>query len=339
MKSSADGSFELSAKAGDDQYLVVQMREFMRVTKIDVTAGVNTVSNADSSLPRRNLPAQGAVHPQRSRWAWGLSTARSIRWLASDWGKSPRRGKLENGSEPFDVWSHANPDDFETFDVDPPDLAGTLAELVSDPALLGRYHILFIPCTYPMVEELILGDDAILANIRDWVAAGGMLYVSHFSVNWVEKAFPSYQVLYRDGAGRPSFNIATGLADATIGDSKLEAWLDALPDALKDVNPIQPIPGLFDFPTLANLPVFPVGDPRIVIRSPLPQVIGPDSTGMLMNIGHRMWMTTTIEGGAVPVVAVARKKTGTSTASPFMVAAACSTTADTWISASNPTWV
>ena len=78
-----------------------------------------------------------------------------------------------------------------------------------------------------------------IQNIRDWVAAGGRWYVSDWSNEWLQMVFPEYQDLNGwDGSiGSADNGSYDSLAD--ILDPGLLEWLEALPEAFVDINPLK----------------------------------------------------------------------------------------------------
>jgi hypothetical protein len=66
----------------------------------------------------------------------------------------------------------------------------TLTNLVSDLDRMLTYDIIFIPCSGSS-NTAALQDENVLRNIRDFVAAGGKLYVTDWSGEWSDNVFPA----------------------------------------------------------------------------------------------------------------------------------------------------
>ena len=285
VTSAADGSFSISTTAADARYLVVRKGEFMRVTQLDVKEGDNTLDKTFTALPSANDPTQGQYIPKIALAVGQYDKMEDV-LSKIGLGTTNDTGTFQPGSEQFDIWDHDGAAGL--IGATP---KGTLLELISDPEKLAQYHIIFIPCASAAIEHQVLTDDALVKNIRDWVEKGGRWYASDWSVNWIEKVFPDYQALVRASDGDPLLTEEYD-ADSTVVDPDLEAWLAALPDALKDVNPLQEF--ALGLPTLADLPNFLTTGHYSAVLNPLPQVIGTDTDGNPVNLGHRAW----IEGKA-----------------------------------------
>ena len=75
--------------------------------------------------------------------------------------------------------------------------------LVEDLDTMLQYHVIFFPCAVADTID-ILGDEAVLRNVRDYVAAGGRLYVSDWSAEWVDNVFPTQVQLANDDEPVPN---------------------------------------------------------------------------------------------------------------------------------------
>ena len=129
---------------------------------------------------------------------------------------------------------------------------GTLESLVRDGNKMRQYHIIFIPCSGDAFTAA-LQDQTVLRNIRDFVKAGGKLYVTDWSGEWMDNVFPAQIELGAFGFGggigpktdtpASAYNAATDTwntsafgdadgdaydsNDAGVLDAKLGAWLGA----------------------------------------------------------------------------------------------------------------
>ncbi len=144
-------------------------------------------------------------------------------------------GNLSQGTEYFSIYR----------DSDLDSLAGykSAADLLTDPAEMERYRLIFINCGEHNPEdpnslpiEDLLKQKAVRDNIRRYVDWGGKIYVTDQSYDFLEAAFPEFiDFLGSDGTSANSIeasNVAeTGEAGltvtASVNDELLGEWLDA----------------------------------------------------------------------------------------------------------------
>ncbi len=273
-----DGTFTLNTQSAEDRYLVVRKGQFMRVTPIDIAEGPTPLVGNITMLPGENNPGAGLYIP---RIAVGYGSFDRIEDALGKFGLGQTNivGFEENlvpGTEPFDIWDNGGSPGSDGFTSQ-----GTFDQLVADPALLDDYHIIFVPCSG---DTYLSGlDMAAIQNIRDWVADGGRWYVADWANEWMEHVFPDYQTL----EGEP--NAADGGAydsNATVLDPDLLAWLQALPNGLKDINPLNDEihPTLFDLPGFVT-----TVDNWSVIEQVHPIMID-DGMGGMVDVGHKVWL-------------------------------------------------
>lgn len=281
-----DGSFALSAPSGSGQYLVVEKGQFRRVTALDVTEGSTPLNIGLTTLPTNYLPASGEFIPKIAvavgnydRLEDGLA-----KLGLGDVQNSGAGEELVGGTQTFDTWSHGGPAVAGS--------KGDFAQLISTPALLDQYHIIFVPCA----GDLALGtlnDPTVTQNVRDWVAKGGKWYVSDWSNEFIDVPFGQYQEFYKD----PSADLL-GAYDSTgtVLDGPLEAWLSSLPPGLKDINPIN---GGGGHPTVTSLPNIELVENWSGIES-VPSVLVGDGMGGEIDVGHKVWVEGPGNGSSVP---------------------------------------
>lgn len=107
-------------------------------------------------------------------------------------------------------------------------------DFVSNADNLSEYDIIFINCGNS--AELLAQDDAIKANLQEYVEEGGKLYVTDWSYGFIEQPFPSFMDFLDGGddAETPETHAAakqgTGgiTVDADVQDDTLASWLDAV---------------------------------------------------------------------------------------------------------------
>ncbi len=271
-----DGTFDLDTHSGDARYLVVRKGQFMRVTQINIAAGNTNLAPALTTLPGTNNPAAGQYIPLI---AVGYGSYDRIEDALGKFGLgqtniSNMEETLIPGTEPFDIWDNGGGNG--GFAVQ-----GTFAQLIADPNRLDDYHIIFVPCSSDTFLNSL--NAAAIANIRDWVAAGGRWYVADWSNEWMEHVFPDYQTL----DGEPN-NADGGSYDsnATVLDPDMLAWLMALPAALKDINPLNDE----SHPTLNTLPAFVTTVDNWSVVEQVHPILVDDGMGGQADVGHRVWL-------------------------------------------------
>jgi hypothetical protein len=108
--------------------------------------------------------------------------------------------------------------------------------LLRDPARMKGYNIIFINCTENVFEDL-LADASVRTNVLDYVAAGGRLYVTDWSYDYIEQIESFSSVIdFEPGASgatpEPANAAAIGsggeVIQARVLDEKLAEWLRAV---------------------------------------------------------------------------------------------------------------
>ncbi len=278
----ADGSFSLPLSAGPGKYLVVQKGQFLRITPYDVPAGVTAVNDAFTSLPAENNPAAGEYIPLIAVGNGSYDRIEDAlgKFGLGDTSIAAMEERLVPGTEQFHLWDNGEDPEYEGFVSQ-----GTFEELVSDPELLAQYHIIFVPCSY---DDYVgaLSNPANVDNIRNWVAAGGRWYVADWSNEWLQMVFPEYQELQNwDGSvGSADNGSYDSLAD--VLDDGLLAWLEALPPALKDINPLNDEP----HPAIDQLPQVMTVDNWSGITMINPVLVDDPDGGGQVDAGHKVWL-------------------------------------------------
>lgn len=273
-----DGTFELDTQAGNGRYLVVRKGQFMRVSQIDIVEGSAVLTPVLTTLPGTNDPAAGLYIP---RIAVGYGSFDRIEDALGKFGlgQTSIAGFEENlvpNSEPFDIWDNGGSPGGDGFTSQ-----GTFAQLISDPSRLDDYHIIFVPCSSDTYLSSL--DAATIGNIRDWVAAGGRWYVADWANEWMEHVFPDYQTL----TGEPNAaDVGAYDSNATVQDPDLLAWLMALPNPLKDINPLNDE----SHPTLFDLPGFVTTVDNWSVIQQVHPVLVDDGMGGQADVGHKVWL-------------------------------------------------
>lgn len=282
-----DGSFEVPAYAGEG-FLVVTKGQFMRVTEVTVDEGENSFDSEITSLPPENIPTEGLYIP-RIALAWGsydrLEDALGKLGLADTIIQDFQQDFVP-GTEQFDVWDNGGA--VET------DSMGTFAQLLGSYTLMEQYHIIFVPCSDDSSLSA-LNDPANVDNVRRWVENGGKFYVSDWSAEFVDLAFGQYQTFYEE-AGSPDL-LDVYDSTATVLDDDLNAWLEALPEGLKNINPLNGPDAAY--PTVNAPPTIETVDNWSGIAA-TPEVLVDDGMGGQINVGHKVWIEGPGNGSSVP---------------------------------------
>ncbi|MCC6526763.1 MAG: hypothetical protein IT373_29210 [Polyangiaceae bacterium] len=209
--SAPDGTFVLPAYVTGPQYLVVQKGQFRRVRQVDVVAGNQAVAPALTTMPGAMDKANGDDTPKMAIvvGAW------------DDIGASLGKLGLEPGS--FDLFQYAWPPD--------PASPWNPDKILHDPAVMNRYHIVFMPCdssdgttcAYSMAE-----DAATHSTLAEFVGQGGKIYVTDYSYDYIREVWPEYLDWVNQTAAFGSACLpGSYTAPAVVNDSDMSAWLAA----------------------------------------------------------------------------------------------------------------
>jgi hypothetical protein len=284
--SRADGSFDLPLESGL-WWIAVQKGQFLRVTEIAVEPGQNPLADELTSLPDRDAPSQGEYIPKIAM-AWGSYDRLEDGLAKLGLGDTlidadSFRETLVPGTEQFDVWDNAGGD----LDLDE---IGDFDELLHDANLLEQYHIVFVPCSNDFTLDGL--DLQAKGNLREWVERGGKLYVSDWSNEFLGETFSQYQDFWKKAgkADLPDRYDSTG----TVLDPNLLAWLEALPQGLKDINPKNDD----DFPTINDLPLIETVNNWSGIEA-TPSVLVDDGKGGKIDVGHKVWVEGPGDGSII----------------------------------------
>jgi len=305
----AKGRFELTGVTPGSHRLVIEKAQFRLETTVEVPAdrGV-ALAAAQTTLPSRHDPASGQWIP-RVAIAIGDSDA-----VEDIFGKM---GILEVGSDGrvleasfagtdrVDLWG--NP-------IDPPFPAvhkGRITDLFGDLTKMKRYHIIFVPCNYES-DVTPLTQPRIRQNIQDYVAAGGKLYVTDWSAEWADAAFPEF-LGFDPSQDTTAAMVSSGVINPGDGDfghfalhakatdATLAAWLDGQKAPL-----VVPIGGEEeDFPSRYEEGVID-GDDFIIegswslIRSTPEVRVGTDPAGMPIMAAAKTWISGDYNGSYYP---------------------------------------
>ena len=216
------GEFDLSAYAVGSYQLVVQKGAFRRVRPFQVVAGSSVVPRELSTLPGKSDKSHGDDIPKMAVMvgAWD-AIENSLAKLGL--GNVNGKGQLDRSSASFDLFENAFP---------PNPKAKDPQKLLNDPAILSQYQIVFLPCSGSdgvTCNDNQPGAPGVQKNLQDFVAAGGKLYATDYSYEYVRQPWPAYVDWQDEQSSLGSACQATAYdAPATIEDKGLGDWLGAI---------------------------------------------------------------------------------------------------------------
>jgi len=239
----ADGSFELDAGRGS-AYLVVQKGAFRRVRSITLTGGAQPVPAAMTTLPAITDKAAGDDVPKIAvlLGAWDpieLVLARMGLKATITKGLLGKAQVLSKDAPSFAIYGAHFPG--ETTPYPAP------ITLLTDPKEIGKYHIVFIPCSgsttsgedpnAPKCSGVYASTPKVKSTLNEFVQKGGRLYVSDWSYEYVRQVFPGALTWRGETTTVGSACAAGGGEQAVSGaDSGLAAWLAAQTQTLASVK-------------------------------------------------------------------------------------------------------
>ncbi|PRQ08166.1 hypothetical protein [Enhygromyxa salina] len=257
----ADGSFSFPAHSGQGLQLVVQKGQFLRIVSLDVNPGMNQIPNDQSNLPGEWNPGAGMWIPRIAVYETNPDAVYNV--LAKfGLGQVAGNGALVPGTEQFTL-------------IDDNDQGAFMDDLVD----MSQYHIIFVPCAstkyWGGAPNIPNGR---IDNIRAYVESGGKWYATDHSNEYIEGPFPSYQQFHNPGMPdiQPAYT-----SNGTVLDPELLAWLEALPDPLKNIGGGNPT--LFQLPNLTTEKNYSGIDE-------VSDVWVEDMMGQNVNVGHRVWV-------------------------------------------------
>jgi hypothetical protein len=178
----ADGHFQVGVLTPGTYWLVIQKGQFRSERQVELIAGTRALTDAETVLPSRRDLAAGQTIP---RIAVAVGNNDSIQDIL---------GKLGLGTVGDDGALTSTDGELDFYTNGGADLGlamGTLRQLVGDlgaPAPVPhRVH----PVRRSTPTSPRCAIRQVLRNLRDYVAAGGKLYVTDWSGEWMDDVFPA----------------------------------------------------------------------------------------------------------------------------------------------------
>lgn len=262
--SAPDGAFELEVAAGATYWLSVQKGQFRRVREwtAPATPGDYEFDVERTTLPNRPDRGAGDTIPSIAL-VYGDYDA--IQDVLAKVGLGDLDGAygLAWGSEAgiFDVYDNSMPG------------SGTehhgerLSNLIRDPVRLSQYHLILFACSYN-ANFSFMADAAVQTNLREWVRAGGKVYVSDYAYAVAEMPWPEFvwftddlhggcvENRFPDGCNHgPAFD-----APSRSMDDDLSSWLLAIDPSVSGSPPHAAFETRENWDTIGGLFASYVGD-------------------------------------------------------------------------------
>jgi hypothetical protein len=309
VSSDAKGRFVIENVQPGEHRLVIEKAQFRLETMITVTADTGlAVPAQQTTLPSVHAPSQGKWTP---RVAIAIGDSDHIEDIFGKIGML----ELDSAGRVIEA-SFAATERIELYGnpIDPPfpsQHEGTITTLFGDLPRMKRYHIIFVPCNYDSNVAPLM-TPSMRQNIQAYVAAGGKLYVTDWSAEWEDAAFPEFirfDVQHDTTAAMVSAGtISPGDGDfghfamhARASDPVLAEWLDGQKAPL-----VIPAGGEeLDFPStyaegVIDAQDFVVEGNWTLIRETPTVRIGTDANGMPVTNTAKMWISGDYMGAYYP---------------------------------------
>jgi hypothetical protein len=224
--SGANGQFTLDDVPTGLQSIKIQKGAFFKVFNITVAQGDNPVPVSDTTLPSTAAGGAGDMLVVTGHYdaiqnvlaKLGLGTSNDLSHM------------LELGTETFDMVDGDSelPDTYQDFDQWWPVAANW-----------DKYRTIFLNCGNDY-DEQFLADTTAVAKLKAWVQAGGHLYCTDWSYNFIEQVWPDkvdFDDFFAGGDGLSTTpedlnNAKTGDSITSlplhIEDSGLASWMDGI---------------------------------------------------------------------------------------------------------------
>ena len=223
--SAFNGSFTLTDVCPGSYWLVMQNGRFRRAVKITVPTGGNMqIKAGESRLPRKNK--EFTIHDAVPRIAVATGDYDKMECVLL---------KMGLDSSAYDLYEGAKL-------LKNKQLNKTFADLVKTYSALKAYNIIFINCTDNTFESQ-LKNSLVQQNLKKYIEAGGRLYVTDWSYDWLEQMpdlapYIDFEPGLSDSTPEAQNKGALGKGDikvlADIKDPALAKWLGQFSGAIQN---------------------------------------------------------------------------------------------------------
>ncbi len=224
-QTAADGTFSLDLSdvpSGANITFVINVGRFRKVTQLPVKCGTNAAPAPATTLP-------------------GKSADGDIPKIAVSTGNSDHLDQILSvlGITEYDCYEgRASTSSAAT--CSPVDTVANLLSKASSKTI-DDYHLLFVSCAPNAYKTF--GSVAIASNTTAFVTAGGRLFATDMSYDYVAQAFPS-QITWMGPSGSPQpvdgANVGVGGSyTGNVDDPQLAAWLNKLGATTGTTVPLQ----------------------------------------------------------------------------------------------------
>lgn len=201
-----DGNFTLKDVCPGSYSLILQNGRFRRVVKIQVPAGGSYTVTADKTrLPKRDK--EQSIHDAVPRIAVATGDFDKMECVLRKMGLDDTAFDLYQGTKIL-----------KTLPTKP-----AFSTLIKNLGEMKRYNIIFINCTADTFESE-LKNSQVVQNVDGYVKAGGRLYVTDWSYDWIER-IPSL-AKYIDFEPGVSDSTPEGENLAALGKGGLKVYAD-----------------------------------------------------------------------------------------------------------------
>ncbi|MEC9071401.1 MAG: carboxypeptidase-like regulatory domain-containing protein [Myxococcota bacterium] len=206
--SSYDGTFSFEVPETGEWFLVVEKGGFRRVRTVTISEGNMVFEPELTTLPADQDPDNGDDIPKMAVVGDAYDNIENT--LAKlGLGAVDGSGDLVGGTEAFDL--------YDTW-------SDEQVELLLDWDVLSQYHVVFFPCDSSWPDDLLL-NPVVLDNLRTYVQSGGRLYVTDWSYDILNEAFPGPILWVEQTAEMGSAELGIYDAPAIVNDAGLQTWL------------------------------------------------------------------------------------------------------------------
>jgi len=310
VQSKHDGSFELSVDGQGTYWLVIQKGPFRLEQQIQVDKGVTTLPPSQTTLPSSSDPANGAFIPKVAIARGDYDAIEDILGKIG-FGTMGSNDKLSSPGTEITFYDWTSPGN------------NGVDYLIKNIDELRKYHIVFFPCSTDVPDDAmstLLTDQNNLKNIRQYVAEGGKIYVTDWTGEVGDRAFPPQIQLGSSGFGTTdsvgSYDPITfagtlttaGDADGSVYDADdgkaidpdLHAWL-GLQSGPTETDPT---------PIMYNPDYFMVAHNWNTISALNSVMKGTDDMGQPVYDDPKAWVTGSDGGGTPGPLAVTYEPAG-----------------------------